>query len=191
MKLKVFDRILLAILLIAAIVVSFVCFGIAANFIKLDLVVGFIELFYAYPQNAWILAGCGAVVLLISLKLLFAGRGEKKPIKPATTLIQQCELGGTYITLDAIDYMVQKHCRAQSLVRDCTSTVQTAEGGVKIGVRLSVEPDSDILSLTTELQKSLKEYIETLTGVKVLETGILVENAPVSGTSVPATRASM
>jgi hypothetical protein len=59
MKLKVFDRILLGILLIAAILLSFVLFGIAAGLIQEDMVAGFISLFYMFRENALILAAAG------------------------------------------------------------------------------------------------------------------------------------
>ena len=89
MKLSVLDRILLAILLIVAIVFSFALFGMSLNIIRLDAVTGFISLFYEYTQNALILAGSGAVLLLICVKLLFAGRNKKhssaEPAAPAST----------------------------------------------------------------------------------------------------------
>ena len=180
MKLNVFDRILLALLLIAAIVTSFILFGVALQWIPQAMVNDFIALFYAVPQNAWILAGCGLLLLAISLKLLFAGRGRTE-VRPATTLIRQSDIGGTYISLSAIDAMVQKHCRQQSRVRDCTTNLRAVENGVAIGLRLSVLPDTDVVKLTEELQKSLKEYVESLTGVNVTEVGILVENTAPQG----------
>ena len=82
--------------------------------------------------------------------------------------------------------MVQRHCRAQARVRDCYSTVRAAEDGVSIGIRLHVLPDTDAVKLTEELQQSLKTYIESLTGVHVRSTDILVENmnaTPAGGVS--------
>ncbi|MEG1525174.1 MAG: alkaline shock response membrane anchor protein AmaP [Clostridia bacterium] len=178
MKLNVFDRILLAILLIIVIVCSFVLLAVAANLVPVTAAKDFVELFYAYRQNAWILAGCGIVLLLLSVKLLFSGREKIEKIQPtpASTLIKQGENGGTFIALEAIDTMVQKHCRAQSRIRDCHSTLRAVEDGVTIGIRLSVLPDTDIVKLTEELQTSLKAYIQNLTGINVKEIGILVES---------------
>ena len=179
MKLKAFDRFLLAILLIVAIVCSCVLFLVAGNIISESAAKDFVSLFYSARQNAWILAGCGIVILLISVKLLFAGRGGKtvqpEPA-PAATLMKQSDIGGTFISLEAIDTMVQKHCRAQSRVRDCHSTLRAVEDGVTIAIRLSVLPDTDVVKLTSELQTSLKGYIEGLTGINVKEIGILVES---------------
>ena len=177
MKLKVFDRILLGILLIAAILVSFVLFGVAANLIHEEQVNWFISLFYMETQNALILAGRGLLLLLISVKLLFAGKGKKADVRPASALMKQTELGGTYISLEAIDSMVQKHCRAISRVKDVHTTLQSTETGVTIGIRLSVLPDTDVVTLSSELQKSLKENVESLTGIAVNEIGVLVESA--------------
>ena len=186
MKLKVFDRILLGILLIAAIIVSFVLFGIAANLIHNEQVNWFVSLFYMERQNALILAGSGLVLLLISVKLLFAGKGKKADARPASALMKQTELGGTFISLEAIDSMVQKHCRAISRVKDVHTTLQSTETGVTIGIRLSVLPDTDVVTLSSELQKSLKENVESLTGIAVNEIGVLVESAAAPATTTTA-----
>ena len=183
MKLKVFDRLLLGLLLIVAIVASFVLFGIAANVIQQDVAMGFVSLFYMFTQNRLILAGCGLLLLLISIRLLFAGRGKKIEVRPASALMKQTEFGGTFITLEALDTMVQKHCRAQQHVKDCHTTLQSTEAGVTIGIRLSVLPDTDVVTLSSELQKTLKEYIEGLTGIHVNEIGVLVENAAAPATA--------
>ena len=185
MKLKVFDRILLGILLIAAILVSFVLLGIAANLIQEEQVNWFVSLFYMYTENSLILAGSGLVLFLISVKLLFAGKSKKADMRPASALMKQTEFGGTYISLEAIDSMVQKHCRAVTRVKDVHTTLQSTETGVTVGIRLCVLPDTDVVTLSSELQKSLKENIESLTGITVNEIGVLVESAaaPVATTA--------
>ena len=186
MKLKVFDRILLGLLLIVAIVVSFVLFGVAANIITEEMANGFIGLFYLFRENALILAGCALVLLLISVKLLFAGKVKKSEIRPASALMKQTEIGGTYISLEAVDAMVQKHCRSQQRVKDCKTTLHSSETGITVGIRLCVLPDTDAVTLAAELQKSLKEYIESLTGIQVNEIGILVESAAAPATNAVA-----
>lgn len=181
MKLKAFDRVLLAVLLIVAIASSFILLGIATGIVPQAAAVNSLSLFYGHPRNALILAGCALLILLISIKLLLAGRnkGDKKaePAAPASTLMQQTELGGTFISLDAVDGMVQKHCRSQERVRDCHSTLRALDDGVTIGIRLTVLPDTDVANLTQQLQVSLREYIQNLTGINVKEIGILVESA--------------
>ena len=186
MKLNVFDRILLGILLIVAIIVSFVLFGIAANIITEEMVNNVTSLFYMFSENALILAGSGLLLLLISIKLLFAGKKKKSEIRPASALMKQTEIGGTFISLEAIDSMVQKHCRSLQRVKDCHTTLHSSETGVTVGIRLNVLPDTDVVTLSSELQRSLKEYIESLTGIQVNEIGILVESAAAAATNAVA-----
>jgi uncharacterized alkaline shock family protein YloU len=189
MKLKLFDRFLPGILLIATILVAFLLFGIAAQLIQEDVVNGFISLFYMFRHNALILAGSGLLLLLISVKLLFAGRTKKGDARPASALMRQTELGGTYIALEAIDSMVQKHCRVIPRVKDVHTTLQSTETGITVGIRLCVLPDTDVVTLSGELQKSLKENIESLTGIQVNEIGVLVESAaPVAATTTAISR---
>lgn len=188
MKLKFFDRLLLGILLVAAILVAFVLFGIAANVIPEDMVASFISLFYMFPENAWILAGSALLLLLICVKLLFAGRSKHGDVRPASALMRQTELGGTFISLEAIDSMVQKHCRAMARVKDVHTTLQSTETGITIGIRLCVLPDTDVVTLSGELQKTLKENVETLTGIHVNEIGVLVESATPVATTAAVSR---
>ena len=179
MKLNALGSILLALLLIAAIVFSFLLFGVALGIIDMG-VLGMLVQSLSLAPNRLIVAAAGGALLLVSLLLLFCGRvkhEKKAEAAPASALMQQNEIGGTYVSLDAIDAMVQKHCRAQSSVRDCQSTLRSLEDGVSIGIRLSVLPDTDIATLTQQLQSSLREYIQSLTGITVKEIGILVENA--------------
>lgn len=175
MKLKLFDRILLVILLLAALVVSFVLFGVASRIIPESAALYFVSLFYYNVHNALILAGAGLVVLLITLRLLFA---RKKPAAPqaVTTLVRQGEVGSTFITLSAIDTMAQKYCSGIAHVQECHTSVCAVEGGVSIGVRLDVDEEAQVVELCENLQTTMKEYIESHTGIVVKEVGVLVEN---------------
>ena len=180
MKLKAFDRFLLALLLIVVIACTFVLFGISVGLIQQEVAESFLSLFYLNIGNRLILAACGLFLLIISLRLAFCGRGGTKEVRPAASLMRQSEIGGTYIAISAIESMIQKHCRQQAKVRDCSSTLRAVDNGVAISLKLSVLPDTDVVSLTDEMQRSLKEYIESLTGINVTEVSILVESTSAS-----------
>lgn len=176
MKLKLFDRILLVILLLAALAVSLVLFGISLRIIPESAALYFVSLFYYNAHNALILAGSGLVVLLIALRLLFAGKKRAAAPQAVTALVRQGEVGSTFITLSAIDTMAQKYCSAIEHVQQCHTSVCAVDGGVSIGVRLDVDENADVVALCEGLQTSMKEYIETHTGIVVKEIGVLVEN---------------
>ena len=169
MKLNVLGRIMLALLLIFVIVFAFILLGMSVNIVDSELATMLLARLYEYARP--MIAGVGIALLAISCLLLFLGRGkkEKAEVAPASTLMVQNEIGGTYIALDAIDSMVQKHCRAVPNVRDCHTSLRALEDGVSIGIRLAVLPDTDVATLTQQLQTSLKEYIQSLTGINVKE----------------------
>ena len=90
--------------------------------------------------------------------MFFAIQQKREP-EVRSALVSQTEIGGTFITLAAIDSMVQKHIRQNNRVRDCVTAVRAAQDGVVLSARLTVLPDTQLVELTGALQKSLKEYI--------------------------------
>lgn len=179
MKQKLFDRIILALLLIIVLLFGLLLIVLAVGVFPLSGMLEFIRQIFINQTYVIVLGVVGLVLAVIALRLLFAGGGEKKQIatQPSSTLIKASEFGAAFITLSAIDSMVQKHCRANNRIRSTISAVNPVkEGGVTISVRLSLMPDTEIPELTAELQQSLKEYIEKYAGITVREVGILVED---------------
>lgn len=179
MKPCIFDRFLLVLCCLA---------GMAAGVALLLLAAGlfpywgaFIDAFLA---NRWLMGGAGLVVFLISLRLIigFNKRAKKDASQknaPATTaLISTGDFGSTQITLAALDSMIQRHCRTNPKVRETGSMIRTVDGGIAIELKLVLIHDANIPETTASLQKSLKEYLEGLTGIKVNDISILVVTAP-------------
>lgn len=180
MKAKLIDRILLAILLIIVIVFSLCLILLACRVYPADSISSVIQEVYSSTTVAIIVGACGLVLLIIAIRLMFAGTKRKEP-QPTSTLIKSTELGSTFITLSAIDSMVQKHCRNNNRIRSTVSNIRALrDGGIGISVRLALMPDTDIPALTGELQKSLKEYVEGLAGITVREVGVLVEDTSIN-----------
>lgn len=181
MKPKLFDRILLALLLIVTLALSVGCILLALPVVPPANTKATVDFIYSDPMWQWILGGAGAVLLIITLRLMFAGPKKKAPEPmPTSTLVHTTDLGSAYITISAIDAMVQKHCRANNRVRTVQSTViPVRDGAVNVRLRLGLMPDTDIPALSEQLQKSLKEYVERLSGITVQEIAILVEDTAV------------
>lgn len=185
MKAKLIDRILLAILLLLVIAVSLFLIMIAVQIFPARDVQQVVSNIYANPTNAIIVGAIGLVLFIVALRLMFASAGKKAVASapmPTSTLVKANEIGSTYISLSAIDAMVQKHCRNNNRIRTIESVVRgVAEGGgVAINVRLALMPDTDIPALTDELQQTLKQYVESFSGISVREIGILVEDTSIN-----------
>ena len=107
-------------------------------------------------------------------------RGPKEPAQAPVTaaLVSAGDYGTTQISLSAIDAMVQRHCKANVKIREVTSVISLQEGGVGIQLKLSLLNDANIPETTEALRTSLRENIESLTGIQVRDVSIMVVNTP-------------
>jgi len=176
MKKKLFDRILLALLLIFTVVLALGLMVFGGRVIPLQNIQETIADIYGQTQVTLIIICVAVVLLLIALRLTFANTSKKQP---NATLVKATELGGTFISLEALNVMIQKHCKSCSRIRNSISSVIAVKDGIVIRLRLFLMPETDIPQLTQELQRTLKEYIEKYSGVYVQQVSILVEDTAI------------
>ncbi len=178
MKFRFIDKFLLVLLLLFILALSFLCLGVAMDYIGGERIVHYAQLLTdGYVYNRLIMGGIGLVLLIIALRLFIAmGRRETAPKEkaPTSTLLSAGENGTAYITLAALDSLVQRHCRGNQRIKECESSVQAMQSGVAISLKLQVLPDTVIPELSAQLQHSLKEYIETISGISVTGVDILI-----------------
>ena len=184
MKPSYFDRFLLVICALLGMVAGLALLLVAAGFFSLEAARLMVDAYAAQAGslNFRLLVGCvGLLVFLVSLRLIIGfnkrSKAQKEPTATAAT-IATGDYGTVQISLAAIDTMVQRHCRANNKVRETTSMVSTRDGGVAISLKLVLLSDANVPEVTAELQKSLKEYIEGLTGIVVNDISIMVISAP-------------
>ena len=184
MKPKLIDRFILWVLLILLIAIAVLLIGVVLNLVPASSVEYLLEIIYTYQINAVIVGCIGLVILVLALRLMFAGKGKPK-IAPAPTsaLVQAGEIGSAYITLSALDCMVQKHVRGNNRIKDCESQVSAVPEGIAVQLKLSLMPDTNIPELTKALQASLKTYVESLSGIQVTEVAILITATSVNSKS--------
>ncbi len=178
MKFRFIDKFLLVLLLLFMVALSALCLGVAMDFVKAHGLIACVEtVTNGLVVNRLIMGGIGLVLLIVAMRLFIAmGRRETAPKEkaPATALLLSGENGTAYIALTAIDSLVQRHCRANQRIKECESSVLSMQSGVAISLRLQVLPDTVIPELSAQLQKSLKEYIETVSGIAVTGVDILI-----------------
>lgn len=181
MKFTAFDKFLLVLLALCIIVISAACIGVALDLINFNMLAfGASVITNGMIENRLILSGIGIVLLAIALRMFVAMGNKREPRTeplPKAALMLNSENGTAYITVAAIDSLVQRHCHANGKIRECESLViPSAEpaSGISIRLRLSVAPETVIPELSAQLQQSLKEYIQTLCGISVIAIDILV-----------------
>ena len=182
MKPTIFDRILLVVLMLMGVALGIGFLFMAINFITVDM----LSLVIALPYAGWIhhiVTGViGALLLIVSFRIMIAfNRGKERTPAAASTIIAHNELGTSRITLAAIDAMVQRHCRANPAICDCTSLIATKASTVSVSLKVVLCDEANVAEATAGLQSSLREYIQNLTGIAVNDISILVVSAPTPG----------
>ncbi len=120
----------------------------------------------------------GGVVALIALRVLYAALGHAAaPVQgQESVLIKTTDNGSILIALSALDTMVQRSVRACAAVRDVESRLlATEQEGVRVLLRVSFAPDSVLPEATAQIQREVKDYVQTHAGVPVTDVQIFVE----------------
>lgn len=184
MKPSIFHRFLLVILTLLGMAAGLLLLVMATGLYQLDTLRAAIDA-YRLQMGAvnfsLAMGGVGLVLFLISLAILVGfNRGDKAPAQAPVTsaVVSTGDYGTTQIALSAIDAMVQRHCRTNIKIREVNSVITLQENGIGIQLKLSLLNDANIPETTEALRTSLREHIESLTGIQVREVSMMVVSAP-------------
>lgn len=115
----------------------------------------------------------GAVFLLVSLRLLLAGLRSRRGGKSIT---HHTNLGDVHVSLDAVENLVEKTARHTRGVRGVKVSVQHVDAGVSVMLKIVVSPDSNIPTVTDEIQQRVSESIKSTVGVEPADIRVMVDN---------------
>lgn len=173
MRMSIVDRILLVLLCVCGVALSVFGALVMLRVVPLADLNAFFQALYDNWIYAALVVLAALLITVICIKLLFSGAGTKAP---QSALIKVTEHGAVRIAVSALDSMAQKHVRMNDGVRDVKTGIELGDDGVRIRLRLALMPEANIPELTTELQSTLKGYIETLSGIHVKEVLLYVED---------------
>lgn len=178
MKPRLFDRILLAFVLLVFIAIM-ACVPLCAfNVIDADMRSAALAAL-DYNENPYLCIGIcvGAVVLaIIAVKLLFTrSKAKERSTGTNASLLIADENGSAYITAASIDSMVQRYIKTNNRIKECSSAVKIdQEQGVTLDLKVTVLADTNVPELCDKVRKELKEYVEQYAGVTVALISIVV-----------------
>lgn len=134
-----------------------------------------LQLLLNQKQARWIIAAVAALVFLITVRLLFT---SITPPPRAQATVQKTGLGEVNITISALENMVKKALHNVSGVFQVRPRVKCTAEGIAVFVKVQLAPEINIPQTTAKIQSAIQEYLETYTGIKLLEARVLVEDAP-------------
>ncbi|TYP51637.1 alkaline shock response membrane anchor protein AmaP [Thermosediminibacter litoriperuensis] len=171
---KLYDRIILGIVLVLACLILAVVSAMAVLFsVKAFSLTHLWTRLEYYFYGRWEVGVVGGIFFMVSLWLLLSGlRSQKAP----QALISSGELGSVNISFNAVQNLVLKVTRDMEEIRDVKVKIKQGKESLSIILQVVVVPDVKIPELTAKLQKAVKDYVESMAGIAIKDVSINVEN---------------
>lgn len=175
MKLRVWDRILAALMGVLCILAAVTIVLYAVGCLPVQQIRDAIALLTGGLQ-AWMRwALFGLAVLLLALLgaygvgMLFRRRKDKGFV------VQHTEYGDMNISIKALENMVKKCVDAHSELTANYTRIYLVRGGVSMDIKITLASGVNIPLTVNALQKQIKQYITSCSGVDVYEVRVKVE----------------
>ncbi|MBQ8092903.1 MAG: alkaline shock response membrane anchor protein AmaP [Clostridia bacterium] len=117
------------------------------------------------------------IVLLVIFAILLIGvilPGKKK--RSSSYAIQHNENGMVRISVKALETLVQKVLDEHAELKVVTSSMYSDEENVRVDLHIAMQSDISMPLAISALQKQIKKYLESCSGVMVQEVRVYVDN---------------
>ena len=159
-------------LLSLAICALFVCLLLKPDWFK--LVTDFIDsLLVGYGDIAsFVLLGVYALLAVLSVIFIFSGRKNRGDRGFIT--VDSSEAGRTRISIGAVDQMIRQAVRSVEGIADMKSGIINNDDAISINVAVTIVSGAHVPTVTMNIQRSVRSYIELNCGVAVREVSVSV-----------------
>jgi uncharacterized alkaline shock family protein YloU len=172
MKIRVIDRILLLLFVLAVIALAVVVPCIIFGVIPHSYFDTFVQYVYADVWMKVLVTAVCAVLFIIGLRLLIAGV-TKPRIK--TALLTSSTEGTVRVSLLVLDELAQKFASGIKEIKDIKTDVALAGEGVKFRVKYAIVQEASVPDISLKLQSGIKQYVEMYSGITVKAVEVMVE----------------
>ncbi|MGE5328793.1 MAG: alkaline shock response membrane anchor protein AmaP [Deltaproteobacteria bacterium] len=144
-----------------------------SNEISYDFIESQLEYYFTYPMAFPIVIAVLSIIFFISFILIFVGVSKKERRDPVAIIT---ESGQISITLDSFESIAVSAIKKIPEAKEYSVKVSNIKSSVSVAVKIFAVPDANIPELGKNIQAKIIEAIESITGVKVLNVRIKVEN---------------
>lgn len=116
------------------------------------------------------------LLLLISLRFLFYGFRKRNKSREIPAIVTHNEKGEIRISHETLESLVLRASRTVRGISDVKTRLKMSESGVRIAVRLTMEPDVEIPGTCLSVQEKVKSYVTSLSGVQVEDVIVSVQD---------------
>jgi len=121
----------------------------------------------------WETGVLGLALMILSVCILVY---VLRPRHIPEAIISNSEIGKVCITLGAVESLVQKVVHDMENVNESKICIKKQDDGVAIVLKITVNYDVTIPELTSEMQTTVKSYVESTAGISVKNVRIIVSN---------------
>lgn len=172
---KILDRLLLFIYTIAVSIAAVVVISVAARWINPDISRQFLgEMYGELPWLQTTAIVIAVIVLLIGIRLFILSVRTSQGHAPS--IDQRNEMGDIRISIETVENLALKAATRVRGIKDLKARIRISQSGLEIVIRTIVDGDTSIPGLSEEVQKSVKEHVEEVTGIPVAFVSVFVAN---------------
>jgi uncharacterized alkaline shock family protein YloU len=130
---------------------------------------------FRWLEGSFNYTALGFLILVAGVLLIaFFSPGVKK--REAGSIISFNEIGEIRLSFRAVEKMVLAASRKVKGIREVTTHIDMTEQGLVIYLRIKPIPDLPIPALGRQLQETVRDYVQEISGSSVAEVKVLVEN---------------
>lgn len=184
MKIRIADRLLVA--LSGLILILFALCLVDQNMVNFGLVTMLRSLMEKPDHAMYIAVQIAMIALLVLLGLYCLGmlfRHQKRHKRGF--VVQQTDCGELSISVKAIEGLVQKCVDRHDEISVLSTALDSARDGLVIKLRIGLTGGVNIPLAVSALQKQIKQYVSSCSGVDVKEVKVQVETSAPKGKASP------
>jgi len=166
---KTREKLVLTLIAIIIIASGIILALVSVPLLPFRYIIDYVELMVRNPFLGILLSA-----FLVVLALLLLIKGFKRD-KESKYFSQEGSGGEVRVSFSTLESLVHRVCSSRREIKNLKTKIALREGNLEILIRMSVLPDTNIPDLIEELQDSVKNYLEEMTGFTIGEVKIMVD----------------
>ncbi|HHU68762.1 MAG TPA: alkaline shock response membrane anchor protein AmaP [Thermoanaerobacterales bacterium] len=166
---KLLDRIILTIYSLCFVILAVVMLLVSFKVISLNYCLTYIRNIY----GRWETGVAGLIFLIISIKFLLSSIKRNKSYKK---LISVNDMGEIRISDTAIENIVVSTVKDILGVKDVKVSINSHKNNINLVIKIVATSDRNVPETADDIRKYVKENIERITGIKIKEAEVIIEN---------------
>ena len=171
---RVLDKIALAMFSVLILAISVVYILLYCGIMDQALAVKGIEIMVNEEPSKFVFLGLSIICILLSIKAILFDADSYENIKTPVEI--EGDNGTLEIMPNTIEAIASMTLKNYTVISEAIAKMQSKKDGIVMNITCMVKPDTIITELVSEMQKNVKEKIETQTSAHVLEVNIRVKD---------------